>query len=140
MLASEIQISRKLTNELLHLAQISPNDEICGLVSAKDNQPVRCYPIKNVATQPQQQFLLDAEQHIAAMKTMREHGEALFAIYHSHPTSPAIPSTTDLDLAAYEDALYLIISLNTKGVLEMRGFHIHKKTAQEVVLTLADES
>lgn len=139
MLASEIQISRKLTNELLHLAQISPQAEICGLVSAKNNQPVRCYPIKNVAAQPQQQFLLDAEQHIAAMKTMREHSEELFAIYHSHPTSPAIPSTTDLDLAAYDDALYLIISLNTKGVLEMRGFHIHEKTAQEVVLTLADE-
>jgi [CysO sulfur-carrier protein]-S-L-cysteine hydrolase len=139
MLASEIQISRKLTTELLHLAQISPDQEICGLVSCINHQPVRCYPIKNVAALPRQQFLLDAEQQIAAMKTMRVQGEELFAIYHSHPTSPAIPSTTDLELAAYEDALYLIISLNTKGVLEMRGFHIHHKTAQEVVLTLADE-
>ncbi|SJM96428.1 Mov34/MPN/PAD-1 family protein [Crenothrix polyspora] len=139
MLAGEIQLSRKLTTELLHLAQISPDQEICGLVSSINHQPAHCYPIKNVATLPQQQFLLDAEQQIAAIKTMREQGEELFAIYHSHPTSPAIPSTTDLELAAYDDALYLIISLNTKGVLEMRGFHIHEKTAQEVVLTLANE-
>lgn len=139
MIVSEIQLSRKLTTELLHLAQISPDQEICGLVSSINQQPVRCYPIKNVAPQPQQQFLLDVEQQIAAMKTMRTQGEELFAIYHSHPTSPAIPSTTDLELAAYEDALYLIMSLNTKGVLEMRGFHIQEKTAQEVVLTLADE-
>jgi proteasome lid subunit RPN8/RPN11 len=140
MLASEIQIPRKLTNELLHLAQISPDDEICGLIGGKNSQPTRCYPIKNVAAHPQQQFLLDAVQHIAAMKAMREQGEELFAIYHSHPKSPAIPSTVDLDLAAYEDALYLIISLNTKGVLEMRGFKIHQKTAEEVVLTLSDEA
>jgi proteasome lid subunit RPN8/RPN11 len=108
-------------------------------VSCINHQPVRCYPIKNVAALPRQQFLLDAEQQIAAMKTMRVQVDALFAIYHSHPTSPTIPSTTDLELAAYEDALYLIISLSTKGVLEMRGFHIHHKTAQEVVLTLAEE-
>lgn len=139
MLANEIQISRKLTNELLHLAQISPDREICGLVSSINQQPVRCYPIKNVAALPQQQFLLDAEQQIAAMKTMRDQGEELFAIFHSHPTSPAIPSTTDLELAAYDDALYLIISLNTKGVLEMRGFNIHQKTAQEVVLTMGED-
>jgi [CysO sulfur-carrier protein]-S-L-cysteine hydrolase len=136
MTSSEMQLSRKLTNQLLHLAQISPNDEICGLIGGKNNHPTTCYPIKNVATHPQQQFLLDAEQQIATMITMREHGEDLLAIYHSHPKSPAVPSPTDLELAAYEDATYLIISLNTKGVLEMRGFRIQQKIAQELVLTL----
>jgi [CysO sulfur-carrier protein]-S-L-cysteine hydrolase len=139
MLSTTIQLSRKLTNELLHLAQISPDHEICGLVSSRNNQPTRCYPVKNVATDTAQQFLLDTEQHIAAIKTMRERGEELFAIYHSHPQAPATPSPMDLELAAYEDALYLIISLNTKGVLEMRGFKIQQKTAEEVVLSLADE-
>lgn len=139
MLSTEIQISRKLTNELLHTAQISPNQEVCGLVSSINNQPVRYYPISNVAGDPSRQFLLDAQQQIAALKAMREKGEELFAIYHSHPTSPAVPSATDLELAAYEDALYLIISLNTKGVLEMRGFKIQQRSAEEVLLTLADE-
>ncbi len=68
---------------------------------------------------------------------MRENGEALFAIYHSHPTSPAEPSAIDLELAAYPDALYLIISLNTKGVLEMRGFRLNdNKMVIEVGLQL----
>lgn len=136
MLDTDIQLSRKLTNELLHLAQISPDQEICGLIGGINKQAVRCYPIKNAASQPQQQFLLDTEQQIAAIKTMRENGEELFAIYHSHPTSPAQPSSADLALAAYQEALYLIISLNTKGVLEMRGFKIHQHVAEEVVLRL----
>jgi proteasome lid subunit RPN8/RPN11 len=73
------------------------------------------------------------------MANMRDQGEELFAIYHSHPTAPAEPSAIDLELAAYPDALYLIISLNTKGILEMRGFRIEQKTAREIALALSED-
>lgn len=132
------QIPRKLTNELLHLAQLSPDTEVCGLVGGRNGVPCTCYPVVNVAAEPRRRFLLDAKQQIDAMTAMRENGEELFAIYHSHPDTPAEPSIYDLDEAAYQDALYLIISLNTKGVLEMRGFKIKHKAFQEVILTLLD--
>lgn len=139
MKQEQIQITRKLANQLLHLAQMSPDFEVCGLIGSKNGIPTSCYPIKNIAEQPQQRFLLDPSQQITAMTTMRESGEELFAIYHSHPTAPATPSATDLQLASYSEALYLIISLNTKGILEMRGFKIARQSAQEVVLSLANE-
>jgi proteasome lid subunit RPN8/RPN11 len=135
----EIQIPRKITNQLLHLAQISPDFEVCGLIGSKNGLPTHCYPIKNSAEHPQQRFLLDAGQQISAMAKMRETGEELFAIYHSHPTAPALPSTHDLEQAAYPEALYLIISLNTKGILEMRGFKIQQKTAMEIPLIMNDD-
>jgi [CysO sulfur-carrier protein]-S-L-cysteine hydrolase len=135
----EIQIPRKITNQLLHLAQISPDYEVCGLIGSKNGLPAHCYPVKNTAEHPQQRFLLDAGQQISAMSKMRELGEELFAIYHSHPAAPAQPSNHDLELAAYPDALYLIISLNTKGILEMRGFKIDQKTALEIPLILSDD-
>ena len=136
MNSPEIQIPRKITNQLLHFAQISPNFEVCGLIGSKNGLPTHCYPIKNSAKDPQKRFLLDAGQQFSAMTKMRELGEDLFAIYHSHPTAPALPSFYDLDEAAYPDALYLIISLNTKGILEMRGFKIQQKTAMEVPLIM----
>jgi proteasome lid subunit RPN8/RPN11 len=136
---AEIQVPRRLTNQLLHLAQLSPDEEICGLVGSKNGLPATCYPIANVAEHPKQRFLLDAKQQIAAMAEMRDSGEELFAIYHSHPKSPAQPSVYDLEEAAYPDALYLIISLNIKGVLEMRGFKIKQNIAQEIVLSLLEE-
>jgi proteasome lid subunit RPN8/RPN11 len=139
MNSSDIQIPRKLTNQLLHLAQLSPDLEVCGLISSKNGLRIHCYPVANVAEHPQQRFLLDAKQQISSMTKMRELGEDLFAIYHSHPTAPALPSTHDLELAAYPDALYLIISLNTKGILEMRGFKIQQKTALEIPLIMNDE-
>jgi [CysO sulfur-carrier protein]-S-L-cysteine hydrolase len=135
----EIQIPRKITNQLLHLAQISPDYEVCGLIGSKNGLPIHCYPIKNTAEHPQKHFLLDAGQQISAMTKMRELGENIFAIYHSHPTSSALPSTNDLELAAYPDVLYLIISLNTKGILEMRGFKIQQKTAKEISLIMNDD-
>ncbi len=139
MQQKEIQIPRKITNQLLHHAQISPDYEVCGLIGSKNGLPTHCYPINNISEHPQQRFLLDEHQQISAMAKMRELGEDLFAIYHSHPTAPAQPSTYDLELSTYPEALYLIISLNTKGILEMRGFKIYEKTALEIPLIMNND-
>jgi proteasome lid subunit RPN8/RPN11 len=133
---NELFIPRKLTQKLLHLAQVSPDQEVCGLVGGQDNVATSCYPINNISAQPTSRFELDPKQQIAAMKTMRDKGEQLLAIYHSHPGADAKPSQRDIQLASYPDAVYLIISLNTKGVLEIRGFHIQEGQALEIKLTL----
>lgn len=136
---SEISLPRKLTNQLLHLAQLSPAAEICGLIGADSHHhPASCYPINNTADMPQNKFLLDAAQQIQAMVQMREKGENLYAIYHSHPNAPAQPSAADIEQANYPEALHLIISLNTKGVLELRAFNICNKTVQELALNLVE--
>ena len=124
MSPAEIELPRPLVNQLLHLAQSSPDAEVCGLIGALNGEPSTCYPIRNAAGNPGLRFHLEPSEHIQAMRSMRERGEELFAIFHSHPTSPAIPSITDLQEANYPEALYLIISLNTKGVLEIRAFRI----------------
>jgi proteasome lid subunit RPN8/RPN11 len=70
------------------------------------------------------------------MRHMREAGEELFAIYHSHPHAPAEPSVRDIAEAAYPQAIYLIISLNTTGVLELRGFRLAQGLVENVDLTV----
>ncbi len=138
-MTEEIQIPRKIANQLLHIAQLSPEQEVCGLLGGKAGVPSRCYPVANVAELPAQRFLLDPAGQVAAFKAMRESGESLLAIYHSHPHAPAIPSATDLELSEYPEALYLIISLDTKGILEMRGFYLEPKGSREVSLVLAED-
>ena len=133
---STVKLPRPLVNELLHQAQLGADCEVCGLIGAHDGVPLRCYPVPNIAAEPQQRFIMDPKAQIDALRQMRERGEALFAIYHSHPTAPAAPSMMDRDEAGYPEALYLIISLNTKGVLEMRGFYIQAQDVVEVTLEL----
>lgn len=135
MTKQTIQIPRTLVNQLLHQAQLSPSQEVCGLVAQKDHQ-CECYPIENVATDASVLFALNASEQLAAFKSMKQKGQSLFAIYHSHPSSPPIPSQLDIEEANYSDALYLIISLNTKGVLEMRGFYLKSGNTEEVELII----
>ena len=132
----EIAIPRKIVQNLLHHAQQTPEQEVCGLISSQNNIPLHCYPIKNTADKPESFFNLDAQQQIQAMANMRDNNEQLFAIYHSHPTAPAIPSNADIEQANYPDALYIIISLNTKGVLELRAYKITDTQFVEIPLCL----
>ena len=132
------RLPRTLVNRLLTEAQHSPDTEVCGLIGAKDGEPRSVYPVTNVAKEPGRLFEMDPREQIDAMRRMREEGETLFAIYHSHPHAPAEPSRADLEQAAYPDALYLIISLNTEGVLEMRGYRLADGRVHPVELEVVE--
>jgi proteasome lid subunit RPN8/RPN11 len=135
-----IAIPRPLVNQILHHAQSLPEQEVCGLIGAHKQKPVSCYPIQNIADNPSNHYEMQASEQLEAMRTMQHANEQLFAIYHSHPHTQALPSPTDLELANYPEVLYLIISLNTKGVLEMRGFRLlADNPAQEIILLLEEE-
>lgn len=130
----EVQLPLKIIQQLLHHAQSFTEVEVCGLIGAKDGNAQSCYPVKNSDANPQSKFTLDAAEQIRVFKNLRKEEEQLFAIYHSHPQSEAYPSAADLALVNYPDVLYLIISLNTKGVLELRGFYLVNNQVEEVTL------
>ena len=131
---AELVLPRKLVNQVLTHAQQHEHSESCGLISATNGIPIHYYAVKNIAADPATRFEMEPAQQIAAMKHMREHGEDLFAIVHSHPESPPLPSATDIQEVGYPDACYIIVSLNTKGVLEMRGFKMVDGDMQPVEL------
>ena len=136
----EILLPRPLVNQLLHHAQNSPEFEVCGLIGASQGMPATSYPINNIAEDQAQRFLMDPQEQITAMRQIRDRHEEFFAIYHSHPKSAPLPSMTDLKLAEYPGTLQIIISLNTKGVLEMRGFRFNGDAqVQEVIMALKPE-
>lgn len=131
-------LPRGLVNQLLEHAQQYPQQEVCGLLGARGGVPVSCYPIVNSAGEPRRVFIMDPAQQIAALRVMRERGETLYAIYHSHPDTPPVPSRADIDEAAYPEAVYLIISLQTKGVLELRGYRLCEDAVAEIPLEIGD--
>ena len=135
-----VHIPRKLINQILEQAQQSPGKEICGLVSGQNsdnnNRPVHCYPIANTSSEPNDRYLMDPKQQIDTFRIMRERDEELYAIYHSHPESSASPSSEDLRQASYPDALHIIISMSTKGTLQLRGFRLKADTTAAVDITV----
>jgi len=64
---------------------------------------------------------------------MREYGMEHVAIYHSHPTSEAVPSKTDREVNYYgPEMVHFIISLKD-GTPVMRGWRLTADNATEAV-------
>ncbi len=139
MPATPARIPRTIATRILTQAQRNPETEVCGLVGACAGIPCQVYPVANAAGEPARFFRMDPAGQIDAMRRLREAGQTLYAIYHSHPHAPAEPSAEDLRQAAYPEALYLIVSLNTKGVLEMRGFRLAGDAMVPVELVVGDD-
>ncbi len=117
-----VRIPRSIVNQILHQAQQASEEEICGLIAGSAKGFTRCYPVANIAADRHRLFEMDPKGLIDALRAMRENGEEMKAIYHSHPEAPAQPSLEDIQQSEYPDVLYLIVSLATKGVLDLRGF------------------
>jgi len=139
IMTQTVQFPRTIINQLLHSAQVNDEQEICGLIGSKEGVASSCYPIKNQADKPAIQFQMDARQQINAIRQIRENNEQLFAIYHSHPTAPAVPSIIDSEQLSYHEAIQLIISLNTKGILEVRGFKLVAEQLKPIYLELSND-
>lgn len=131
-------LPRHLVQQLFHHAQSEPEAEVCGLIG-RNGQNLHLHRMRNAASTPASLFAMDDGELTATMKRMREAGETLFAIYHSHPSAPAEPSARDLAEAGYPDAWQLIISLNTKGVLELRAWRLDQDRALEAPLRIIED-
>jgi len=130
----QISLPRTIINQLLTHAQSGNGDEVCGFIASQNGEPVKTYPVPNIATPADKQFEMEPSAQIDAIKIMREQGEEIFAIYHSHPTSEATPSQTDIAEFNYPEALCMIISLDIQGVLEIRAYRIEKEQVFEVTI------
>jgi proteasome lid subunit RPN8/RPN11 len=58
------------------------------------------------------------------MMEIEDQGWTLGGIYHSHTRSAAYPSQTDVNLAFYPDALYVIVSVEDPAKPDVRAFRI----------------
>jgi [CysO sulfur-carrier protein]-S-L-cysteine hydrolase len=127
-----MKVSRRIYDDLLAHAQQDAPNECCGLIGGNDDVATTVYRARNAEASPLR-YNLDPQDQFRIMTEMDEKGEELAAIYHSHTASPAYPSQTDINLAAYPGALYLIISL-ADGEEPLRGYRIEDGLVDEVEL------
>jgi len=109
---------------LMHAIEETPH-ECCGLIGGATNGTAQnIYRMRNVAADPLVTYEAAPEDLFAAQRAMRERGEELIAIYHSHPrSSQPHPSETDVRLAYYPSAVYLIVGLGDQEPC-LRAFRI----------------
>jgi len=107
---------------IVHAREEEPN-EACGLLAGKDEQVVKLYRVTNTERSAWR-FFMDPQELYHAYRDMEDNGWELLAIYHSHPHGQAYPSATDVKLATWPEARYLIVSLLDREKPAMRAFRI----------------
>jgi proteasome lid subunit RPN8/RPN11 len=131
-----VKIAQQVIDEVLaHAREEAPN-ECCGLLIGNRimiEGSVRARNREASATR----FLIDPEDHFAAIHTARASGKRVVGAYHSHPSSEPQPSESDIaEATGGSDFLYLIVSLKTPE-LEVFAYRLKHGSVVPVVFSHA---
>ncbi len=109
-----MKIKKEDLNQIIKTAKEDGSFEVCGILAGKGGSVHKVYKMTNTSDTPELCYLMDPKEQLKIMKDVRNLGLELAGIYHSHPKSQAYPSKKDVELAYYEDASYLIVSLESQ--------------------------
>lgn len=139
MAAKLLAIPRSLYQQVLAHCQEEWPKEACGIMTGQDGVVHRAFALRNAHPNPVSRYQIDPADQQRAMSGVLAGQEELVAIYHSHPTTPAYPSQTDVAMANYPNAIYLIISL-AGDAPEVGAFRIVQGQVSRVPIRRLDRS
>jgi proteasome lid subunit RPN8/RPN11 len=133
-----LTLDRATYDAIVAHARTDHPDEACGLVALRDGRPTRVIPMTNVERSPTF-YVMDSGELFRAFKRMRDNGEddEEFVIYHSHTATEAYPSRTDVSIAAYPGAHYVLVSTRDPDEVELRSYRIVDGVVTEEEVTYA---
>ncbi len=92
--------------------------------------------VQNVSSNPRTSFRIDPEEEYRHLIEAEERGEALIAIYHSHPAPPR-PSFKDLQFMRLNPVIWLIAS-KVSGDWTSRAYVLKNDEAQVVRVEIVE--
>lgn len=125
-----VQITHEIAAAIEEHARREHPVECCGLVSGSNGLITDIHQLRNDAETPETRYFATPEELFAAMRRIRDSGQSLLGVYHSHPRTPAYPSASDVEMAFYPEAFYFIISLEPS--VELRAFKIEDSKIEDV--------
>jgi len=129
-----VRIGPDIVEEIVTHARREAPNECCGMIGARDGEATSLYRARNAEASPLR-YTVHPQDQLRIMEQIDERGEQLAAIYHSHTSSPAYPSQTDVNLAEnWPDPLYLICSVADPDSPDLRGFAIRDGDVEEADL------
>ncbi|WP_293785353.1 M67 family metallopeptidase [uncultured Aeromicrobium sp.] len=104
-------IDRETHDAIVAHARRDHPDEACGVVAGPigSDRPERFIPMLNAAMSPTF-YEFDSGDLLRLYREMDENDEEPVIIYHSHTSTEAYPSRTDIALASEPGAHYVLVS------------------------------
>jgi proteasome lid subunit RPN8/RPN11 len=133
----EVILTREFINRIIAHGRSAYPDEACGILAGEGNEVMIMYETTNMESSPVS-YLMDAQEQFKIMKEIRNKRMRMVAIYHSHPLSPPYPSPTDVKLAFYPDAAYVIAGFLDRDNPEVKAFEIVDGKVREIDIKASD--
>ncbi len=125
-----LYIGEQYAREMVaHALEDDPN-ECCGILAGKDGEILNLYRMANIEVSPYR-YRMDPKELLKVYNEIDDRGWEIVGIYHSHTHSEAYPSATDVRLATWPEALYILISLLRKENPPIRAFRIEDGAVTE---------
>jgi proteasome lid subunit RPN8/RPN11 len=118
-----VKLQRSYVDEIIaHAREDAPN-ECCGIIAGNDGHATKLYRAINAEASPYR-YNVDPKDLLRIYRDLDDRDWEVLAIYHSHTHTEARPSPTDIRLAAWPEAFYLIVSLADDAKPDLRAFRI----------------
>jgi proteasome lid subunit RPN8/RPN11 len=130
-----VRIGQDLLDQIVEQARAEAPNECCGMIATENGSAVEVHPARNTAASPLR-YEMDGKEQYRIQTAIADAGRELGAIYHSHTRSAPYPSQTDINLAFYPEALYLIVGVAGEEP-DVRAFRIIDGEVSEQPLEVA---
>jgi proteasome lid subunit RPN8/RPN11 len=134
----EIRVRAEIVEEMLRIARSEPHIECCGLLAGVGGVITKVFPAKNALASPTA-YDVAPQDLFQLFRRMREEGLEHLGIYHSHLSSENVPSPRDIELAAYPNEAYFIISPLPAAPRPVRAFSIRDGQVQELEIKIVPD-
>jgi proteasome lid subunit RPN8/RPN11 len=122
-----LKIPRDIHDDLIAHAREGFPLEICGILGGREGTIEKAFRMTNTDAS-NEHFSMEPREQFAVVKELRAGGLEMTAIYHSHPESPARPSTEDIRLAHTPGVSHVIISVMDRENPVLKSFKISDGT------------
>ena len=123
-----LNVPQEIYDAIVAHARKDHPDEACGIVAGPEgsDRPERFVPMANAERSPTF-YLLDPAEQLKVWREMDDRDEEPVIIYHSHTSTEARPSRTDISYASEPNAHYVLVSTRDTdklGDFQFRSFRI----------------
>ncbi len=131
-----MKLPRAYHDEIIaHAREDAPN-ECCGIIAGIDGHATHFYRAINAAASPYR-YEVQPKDLLRISRDIDDNDWDIFAIYHSHTHTKAYPSETDIRLAFYPEAYYILVSLGDPDSPEVSeespGVRAYRIVDEEVI-------
>jgi proteasome lid subunit RPN8/RPN11 len=125
LIPNKLTITQAQREELIKLADEQMPGEACGVIGGEYGKAKQIFPIRNISGNPFR-YTMDPEGQVAAFFKIDELGLEIAAMFHSHPHSVPVPSSTDIHESNYPDIPHIIIG-KEDGEWALRAYLINNQ-------------